>query len=195
MGRPTKENSLTRQDVIEAAIACIEKEGTSALGVNRVARELGIKPPAIYKHLNGNAELKKVVALAIYKFYFAELSQKTASIKEPRAFLKAGGFASRDFARSHPGLFQVMMQFQLQPNDSESAAVIQESQALFKTLLDSQNLSKTKLIDIMRMVNSTIFGFISLEQSGLLTLPRSTDDSFEVMLDALIEAIEYIRCC
>lgn len=195
MGRPTKENSLTRQDVIEAAIACIEKEGALALGVNRVARELGIKPPAIYKHLNGNAELKKAVALAIYKFYFAELSQKTASIKEPRACLKAGGFASRDFARSHPGLFQVMMQFQLQPNDPESAAVIQESQALFKTLLDSPNLSKTKLIDIMRMVNSTIVGFISLEQSGLLTLPRSTDDSFEVILDALIEAIEYIRCC
>ncbi|MBW4535557.1 MAG: TetR/AcrR family transcriptional regulator [Pleurocapsa minor HA4230-MV1] len=195
MGRPTKENSLTRQDVIEAAIACIEKEGASALGVNRVARELGIKPPAIYKHLNGNAELKKVVALAIYKVYFAELSQKTASIKEPRACLKAGGFASRDFARSHPGLFQVMMQFQLQPNDPESAAVIQESQALFKTLFDSPNLSKTKLIDIMRIVNSTIVGFISLEQSGLLTLPRSTDDSFEVMLDALIEAIEYIRSC
>jgi AcrR family transcriptional regulator len=192
MGRPTKENSLTRKDVIEAAIACIEKEGASALGVNRVARELGIKPPAIYKHLQGNIELKKAVALAIYKIYFVELSQKTASIKEPSAFLKAGGFASRGFARSHPGLFQVMMQFQLQPNDPESAAVIQESQDLFKTLLDSQNLSKTKLIDIMRMVNSAIFGFISLEQSGLLTLPRSTDD-FAVMLDALLEAIEYIK--
>ena len=45
----------------------------------------------------------------------------------------------------------------------------------------------------MRMVNAAIFGFISLEQSGLLTLPRSTDDSFAVMLDALIEAIEYIK--
>jgi hypothetical protein len=86
-----------------------------------------------------------------------------------------------------------MMQFQLQPNDPESATVIQESQDLFKTLLDSQNLSKTKLIDIMRMVNSAIVGFISLEQSGLLTLPRSTDDSFEVMLDALLEAIKYIK--
>ncbi|WP_319420695.1 TetR/AcrR family transcriptional regulator [Pleurocapsa sp. FMAR1] len=193
MGRPTKENSLTKQDVINAAIACIEQEGASALGVNRVARELGIKPPAIYKHLQGNAELKKAVALAIYELYFAQLSQKTANIKEPRACLKAGGLASRDFARSHPGLFQVMMQFQLQSDDPESALVIQQSQGLFKTLLDSQGLSKTKLIDIMRMVNSTIFGFITLEQSGLLTLPRSTDDSFEVILDALLEAIEYIK--
>ena len=193
MGRPTKENSLTRQDVIEAAIACIEKEGASALGVNRVAKKLGIKPPAIYKHLQGNAELKKAVVLAIYKLYFAELSQKTTNIKEPRAFLKAGGFASREFARSHPGLFQVMMQFQLQPYDPESASIIQESQSFFQVFGDSQVSSQTKSIDIMRMVNSAIVGFIALEQSGMLTLPRSTDDSFEVMLDALLEAIEYIK--
>ena len=132
MGRPTKENSLTRQDVIEAAIACIEKEGTSALGVNRVARELGIKPPAIYKHLQGNAELKKAVALEIYRLLFAELSRETRGIKKPRALLKAGGFASRDFAMLHPGLYQVMMQFQLQPDDPDSALIIQESQGLFQ---------------------------------------------------------------
>ena len=160
MGRPTKENSLTKKDVIEAAIACVEKEGASALGVNRVARELGIKPPAIYKHLKGNAELKKEVALAINKRFFAELNQRTAEVKEPRAFLIAGGFASRDFARSHPGLYQVMMQFQLQPDDPESALVIQEAQSFYRTLLDSQNISQTKSIDIMRMVNAAIVGFI-----------------------------------
>ena len=192
MGRPTKENSLTRKDVIEAAIVCIEKEGVSALGVNRVARELGIKPPAIYKHLKGNAELKKEVALAINKRFYAELNQKTVGIEEPRAFLIAGGFASRDFARSHPGLYQVMMQFQLQPGDPESALIIQEAQSFYRTLLNSQNISQAKSIDIMRMVNAAIVGFITMEQSGLLTLPRATDESFKVMLDALFVAIEYI---
>lgn len=193
MGRPTKENSLTRQDVIKAAIACIEKEGASALGVNRVAKELGIKPPAIYKHLKGNTELKKAVALTIYKRFFAELSQKLADIREPRTFLRVGGDASRNFARLHPGLYQVMMQFQLRLDDSESVLVIQESQNLFKAFLDSQNLSQTQLIDIMRMVNAVFVGFIALEESGLLTLPRSTDDSFEVILEALFVAIEHIR--
>jgi AcrR family transcriptional regulator len=193
MGRPTKENSLTKQDVIDAAIACIEKEGASALGVNQVARELSIKPPAIYKHLQGKAALHKEVALAIYQRYFAELQHKTKGIEDPLILLKTGGFASREFARSHPGLYQVMIQFQLQPDDPESASVIQASQSLFQGLLNAKNLSKAKLIDIMRMVNSAIVGFITLEQSGLLTLPRSTDDSFTVMLDALYVAIEHIE--
>ncbi len=193
MGRPKKENSLARQDVIKAAIACIEKEGESALGVNRVARELGIKPPAIYKHIKGNAELQKAVALAIYQRFFDDFRQKTVSLNEPRAFLKAGGLATRDFARSHPGLYRVMMQFQLQPDDLESVLIIKEAQNFFKVLLESKDLTETKLIDIMRMANGAIVGFIALEQSGLLTLPRSTDDSFEVMLDALFVAIEHIR--
>ena len=83
------------------------------------------------------------------------------------------------------------MQFQLQPDDPESASVIKETQSYFKVLLNSQ--STDKLIDIVRMVNAAIIGFIALEQSGLLTLSRSTDDSFEVMLDALYVAIEHIR--
>ena len=86
--------------------------------------------------------------------------------------MKAGGFATRDFARSHPGLYQVMTQFKLQPDDPESALVIQESQTFFKSLLNSQDLNDTKLIDIIRMANAAIVGFITLEQSGLLTLPR-----------------------
>ena len=154
---------------------------------------MGIKPPAIYKHLKGNAELKKAVALAIHRRFFAEFKQKTADLKEPRAFLRAGGFASREFARSHPELYRVMMQFQLQPDDPESASVIRESQSFLQVFLDSDKIDETKLIDIMRLANATIVGFIALEQSGLLTLPRSTDDSFEVVLDALLVGIEYIK--
>jgi AcrR family transcriptional regulator len=42
MSRSVKEKSSTQQDVINAAIACLDKEGEAALVVNRVARELGI---------------------------------------------------------------------------------------------------------------------------------------------------------
>ena len=194
MGRPKKENTLTREDIIEAAIACIEKEGESALGVNRVARELGIKPPAIYKHLDGNTELRKAVALAINRRLYGYLREKTIALSnKPRDYLKAAGLASREFAKLHPGLYRVMMQFQLQPNDPESLAIVKELQNIFKMGLESEDLSETKLIDAIRTINAAIVGFIALEQTGLLTLSRSTDKSFEVMLDALFVAIEHIK--
>lgn len=193
MGRPKKENSLTRQDVIEAAINCLDREGETALGVNRVARELGIKPPAIYKHLDGNAALRQAVVLALWQRFFAYYKQQTAGLSDPRALLMACGHATRDFARSHPAFYRVMMQVQLQPTDPEAAPIIQEALSFFRTGLESYGFTEDQLIDVMRMVNAAVSGFIAVEQAGLLTLNRSTDASFEVMLDALFVAIEHIR--
>lgn len=60
-------------------------------------------------------------------------------------------------------------------------------------MLQPYNLNETKLIDAMRMVNGAITGFIAIEQAGLMTLERSTDASYQVMLDALVVAIQYIQ--
>ncbi len=193
MGRPTKENSLTRKDVIEAAIACLDREGESALGVNRVARELGIKPPAIYKHVDGNTGLRKAAVIAIWQRFFVYYKQQTVGLSEPRALLQAGGHATRNFARSHPALYRIMMQVQLQPTDAEAAPIIQEALGFFRIGLEPYNLTENQLIDVMRIVNAAVSGFIAVEQAGLLTLNRSTDATFEVMLDALFVAIEHIR--
>lgn len=193
MGRPTKENSLSRQDVIEAAIACLDKEGEAALGVNRVARELGIKPPAIYKHLDGNAGLQRAVALAIWRNYLAECRQQTAGITEPHVLLRVGAQATRSFARRYRARYTVMTQYQMRPTDPQEAEIIQESLRFFQKSLQLYELSDDALIDVMRMVNAAIYGFIAREQSELMTLNRSPDASYEVMLDALLVAIEYIR--
>ncbi len=193
MGRPVKEKSLTRQDVIDAAFACLEKEGESALGVNRVARALGIKPPAIYKHLDGNAALRRAVVLVIWRKYLTLCQEQTAGLSEPHELLRAGAHATRNFARLYPALYRVMMQFQLHPSDPEAAAIIQESLSLFKQSLQLYELNDNQLIDTMRMVNAAVYGFITLEQAGLMTLGRSIDTSYDVMLSALIVAIEHTR--
>lgn len=193
MGRPVKEKSLTRQDVIDAAIACLETEGESALGVNRVARALGIKPPAIYKHLDGNAALRRAVVLVIWRRYLTLCQEQTAGLSEPQELLRAGARATRQFAHSYPALYRVMMQFQMQPTDPEAAAIIQESLSLFKRSLQLYELNNDQLIDSMRMVNAAVYGFITLEQAGLMTLDRSIDASYDVMLNALILAIAHTR--
>jgi AcrR family transcriptional regulator len=193
MGRPLKENSLTPQDVIRAAIDCLDKEGESALGVNRVARELGIKPPAIYKHLDGNTGLRRAVALEIWRNYLTDYQSQTTDITAPRDLLRIGAQATRNFAQRYPARYTVMMQYQLRPLDPEEAKIIYDSLRLLKKSLQLYELSDDALIDTMRMVNAAIYGFIVRENSELMTLNRSTDRSYEVMLDALLVAIEYIQ--
>jgi AcrR family transcriptional regulator len=193
MGRPLKEKSLSPQDVVRAAIDCLDKEGESALGVNRVARELGIKPSAIYKHLDGNAGLRRAVALEIWRNYWVEYQKQTTGITEPLLLLRTGAHATRNFARLHPAQYAVMMQYRLRPTDLEEAETIRNSLLFFQRSLQLYELSEDALVDVMRMVNAAIYGFIIREQSELMTLNRSTDQSYEAMLDALLIAIEYIQ--
>ncbi len=193
MGRPLKENSLAPQDVINAAIACLDKDGESALGVNRVARELGIKPPAIYKHLDGNSGLRRAVALEIWRNYLTDCQSQTTGITEPHTLLRIGAQATRSFAKRYPARYHVMMLYQMRPTDPEEAEIIQNALHFFQQSLQAYELSRGALIDVMRMVNAAIYGFIAREQRELMTLNRSTDQSYEVMLDALIVAIEHIR--
>lgn len=193
MGRPLKENSLTPKDVVQAAIACLDREGETALGVNRVARALGIKPPAIYKHLKGNAGLRRAVALEVWRIYLSDCQKQTMDITEPHALLRAGAQATRNFARQYPARYTVMMQYQMRPTDPEEAGIIQSALSFFRRSLQLSELSDDAAIDMMRMVNAAIYGFITRELSELMTLNRSPDDSYEVMLNALLVAIEYIR--
>jgi AcrR family transcriptional regulator len=193
MGRPRKEHSLTQQDVVQAAIACLDREGELALGVNRVARELGIKPPAIYKHLDGNAGLRRAVALAIWRNYLADCQTQMAGITDPHTLLREGAQVTRRFAQRYPARYAVMMQYQMRPTDPEEAEIIQNSLQFLQQSLQLYEFSDVALIDVMRMVNAATYGFIVREQQDLMTLNRSTDRSYEVMLDALIVAIEHIR--
>jgi AcrR family transcriptional regulator len=193
MGRPLKANSLTPQDIVRAAIACLDQDGEAALGVNRVARELGIKPPAIYKHLDGNTGLRRAVALEIWRNYLADCQSKIANIADPRALFRVGAQATRNFARLYPAQYAVMMRYQMRPTDPEEAEMILNSLHFFQRSLQLYELSDDTLIDVMRMVNAAIYGFIIREQSELMTLSRSTDQSYEVMLDALLVAIEHIQ--
>ncbi len=193
MGRPIKANSLTSENVVAAAIACIDAEGPAALGVSRVARQLGIKPPAIYKHLPGSAGLQRAVAMALWRQYIDYCRQQLDPVEDNRERLLKSWCATRQFARQYPARYQVMMAFVLQPEDAEAAGIIRETQQFVIDALHLYGLSEVKTIDAVRMIVATLNGFIALEQRGNFTLSRDTDSSFETILEALMVAVEYIR--
>lgn len=86
-----------------------------------------------------------------------------------------------------------MSAFVLQPDDAAAAAIIAETQQFLAKALQMYGLSQAKLVDAMRMINATLNGYIAIEQRGNLTLDRSTDESFEVISDVLLVAVEHIR--
>lgn len=193
MGRPIKEKSLTQRDIIEAAIACVETEGETALGVNRVARELGITPPSIYKHVESGAALRRIVALEIWRRFLALCCQSIEDINDSSALLKTVAHTARTFAQSQPELYRVMTAMPLKPTEPDCAPIVQRIVAFYQRVLQPYKFTESETIHAMRMLNAAFYGFVATEQAGLLTLEPSTEESYEVMINALIQAVQYIR--
>jgi rhamnose utilization protein RhaD (predicted bifunctional aldolase and dehydrogenase) len=63
----------------------------------------------------------------------------------------------------------------------------------YKQVLQPYKLTESETIHAMRMLNAAFYGFVATEQAGLLTLEPSTDESYDLMINALIQAIQYIR--
>jgi AcrR family transcriptional regulator len=100
-------STLTRRqgEIVTAARAILEAEGLEGLSMRRIAGELGIRAPSLYKHFADRQALEA----AIISAGFEEQAQAFERAFERRGdALAAIAAAYRRFARSHPHLYRLM---------------------------------------------------------------------------------------
>src|SRR4051794_30389855 len=55
--REDERHRLSRERVVDAAIAYIDRNGLASLSMRRLGRELGVEAMALYRHVNGREDL------------------------------------------------------------------------------------------------------------------------------------------
>ena len=98
---------LTREQIIEQAIALMDAEGTHALTLRRLARELGVEAPALYWHFADKGELCREVVRTVGE----QLETTSTTRGTPRRRLEHHFHAVRDHWRAHPGVLELSRQF------------------------------------------------------------------------------------
>lgn len=179
---------LSRDQVIEAAIRCIAEEGPGALGINRVARALAIRPPSLYHHVASNEDLARQVAIEGWRRLAAGMADRP-SPADPGASIAALAATYRRFVQEHPGLYQVMSETPLHadPEFHPVGSAIMED---FARVLAPYGLHGDAVVHAVRMLRAALHGFVTLEQSGQFGMPQSVDESFQWLvahLDGLLE--------
>jgi AcrR family transcriptional regulator len=95
---------LTSADVVAAGAALADEAGMSAVTLASLAERLGFKPPALYKHVDGLADLQhRIAALAM-----TELGEAFRDALQGRAgaeALAAMFGAMREYVTRHPGRY------------------------------------------------------------------------------------------
>ena len=97
--------SARAREVVAVGRRLLEQEGADALTMRRVADELGIRAPSLYKHLPNKAALEAAI---IADGFEEAASAFEAAVDGQREPLRAFVAAYRAFAAAHPHLYRLM---------------------------------------------------------------------------------------
>lgn len=183
----TTRRGLTAADIVDAATSLVEAEGPGALTLTRVAQVVGVKPPSLYSHVSSLDALRRDVALAATCDLADRLGRAAMGRAGPEA-LAATAHAFRDFAREHPGLYELTAV--ARPDDTPFFDASLRAVEPVLAALRAYSLDDDQAVHAARTLRSALHGFVSLETSGGFGLDVDVDDSFAWLVETLAVSLE-----
>lgn len=178
---------LTPVDVIDAGVSIADREGFDAVSLAGVARRLGVRTPSLYTHVRDLSALRDGISQRALGDLGARIGIAVAGNAGVTA-LRALAGADRDFAQQAPGRWQ-----SLQRRIGESAASSPEARtvsSLNAAVLRGYAIEGSDAVHAIRLIGSTINGFITLESLGSFDHSSPPPDaSWEWVLDTLDGAL------
>jgi len=155
-------------EIVTAARALLEGHGREALSMRRIADELGIKAPSIYKHFPDKAAIESaIVADGMREWGDALRSGQT--LREIAAHHRA-------FAHAHPALYELMTDSPLDRSRLPEGLEAQTAAPLFAALPDR---------DLARAAWAAAHGMVSLELAGRFPDGADLDGAWAALCSAL----------
>jgi len=185
MGR-RKGPSLTREQVVAAAVGIVRAEGADALGVSRVAVELRIKPPSVYNHVSPGNALAQAVVTAANAQLLEVLKASVRGVLGAEDQLRALGLATRRWALANAGLYALMARVEPDMDDPVYAPMIQDMLDLFARPFGQLGVPADGVVHAVRSLRAGVHGFVLLKASGQLQLKEDPEASYGWLIEAMI---------
>lgn len=144
---------LTRDQITRAAIALLDDEGTEALTIRRLARDLDVEPAALYWHFPNKDEICRAVVAEIS----AQLRVETATEGTPRQRLERHLAAIRAHWRRHPSGLELGRRFPPTVDTEIARAGVE--------LLVELGVAPGLAVDRYRVLAWSVMGFVIVEQN------------------------------
>ena len=179
---------LTREQVVVAAAEIADREGLDAVSLTSLASNLGVRPPSLYSHVDGLAGLRRQLALHAAGLLTAEVADSVEGLEAADA-LRAIADQLRSFAHRHPGLYDSFLPAPTPDEDPELAAALYGPVVVVGSVLTEMGVDPMSVVPLVRALRASVHGFVDLELRGGFGLPDDIDDSFDVAIGLVIDAI------
>ncbi len=179
---------LDAEIVVATAGRIADDEGLDAVTLTRIARELGISQPALYRHVDGYDDLLRSLSLEGRQLLAERLREAAVGVSSDDA-VRAMGRAWREVVRERPGLIAATDRYPCAGDKELEEAV----EAIVDTLglaLIGYDLGPTDQVHAARALRSAFHGFAHLEAGDGHPSPHDLDDTFEHIVDILCRGIQ-----
>ena len=183
--------TLDNGQVVDAAAEIADREGIQAITLTRVAHELGVRQPALYRHVDGYDALIRTLGLRGREILGARLAHAAIGVSGDEA-VRAVGRAWRDVVAEHPGLYAATDRHPC-AGDVELEAAVERIVAEIAQSLASFDLDDTDRVHAARSLRSALHGFVHLESGDGHPHPEDLDDSFDELLTLLIAGVRNLE--
>ncbi len=173
---------LTPDAVLTAAAEIADADGLPAVTLARLAGELGVRPPSLYKHVDGLDAIHRGLALRGLAEAAARCRQATVGRARDEA-LFAFAHAYWQFAREHPGLYAASVRA-AKPGENDIAAAGEALIGIVLAVLAGYAVKGDDALHATRGLRAIIHGFVSLDAMGAFRLKLDLAESFDRLLAA-----------
>lgn len=165
-----------------------DRDDFDAVTLTRVAEVLGVKQPALYRHIESADELTRLLGLRGRQVLAQYLADAAIGRSGPEA-VAAVGHAWRLMVRDHPGLYTATDRYPCK-GDAELEAAVDRVVSVLQQSLASFHLDDEQRVHVARSLRSAFHGFAHLEIGDGHPSPVDIDDSFDRLVELLCSGIE-----
>lgn len=173
--------------VIDTASEIADTEGFDAVSLTRVAKELGVTQPGLYRHVDGIHELRRALVLRARELLVADLTEAAIGRTRDEALTLVAA-AWRKFSRVHPGLYEATNRVPTL-GDDELEASVQRVVTVIAKSMSGYRLAANEQVHAARSLRSALHGFVALERDAGHPPGAQLDESFEQLVLLLVAGV------
>lgn len=173
--------------IVRAGRSIVDAEGIEGLTMQRIATQVGVRAPSLYKHVRSRNDLLRLIGNDLAREW-ADRLDAAASTGDPDRDLRALAVVYRAFARDNPEAYGLL--FGRLPDDAriDAALSLRASQAVLRVA--TELAGEEDALQAARTVVAWAHGFVTMELAGAFRLGGDVDDAFAFGVETLVRAID-----
>lgn len=170
--------------VAGAALELVDRGGIDALTLSAVAAALGVRPSALYSHVDNGAQLHHVVAVHAARDLADAVRRAAVGVSGPEA-LRAAAVAYRRFALAHPARYEAMLAPPTRSGEGLEAACADLHGVLVAVLVGA-GMPSGRAVVMATSMRSSLHGYVALEAAGAHAVDAG---HFDALVEMLVGAL------